>query len=695
MSSFKRETVTSTRGTSQLDKALSEPAATVFTAQRMARLCMENIAASVEERVYFKDLASRFLLVSEGWLEAIGESRSLEDAIGKTDHDFFSAPHADKARADEQAIIATGEPIVGKHELETFSDRPDLWAQTTKMALRDEHGMIVGTWGITRDVTAQMQAEAALRASREELQASELMLRVLFEQAPLATCIYDASTLQIVAVNDAAIATYGFSREEFLTMTIMDAIPPEDRELFAGVAQRRRGPERAGARSTERQRHVCKDGTIIEVEVTTSEVVLDGRACRVGSSLDVTERNRAAAEVEAALDRAVEASNMKSAFLATISHEIRTPMNGVLGMTELLLDTKLDDDQREIATQVSHSGELMLDLMNDILDIAKIEAGQLQLELDDYPLRETIEMACAVAVLQADAKGVQFDVQIADEVPLRTHGDGRRLRQVLVNLVSNAVKFTSEGTITVYASTLPQFGAVDVLRIDVSDSGIGIDAANLDRMFEPFTQADASTTRAYGGTGLGLSIAGELVELMGGTIGAQSELGRGSSFWIELPLMPAVVADRRRAQRRPHDRDPRQRWATTPVVLVAEDSPVNQIVAARTLERCGCEFDVAGDGAQALEMLAGRHYDAVLMDCQMPTMDGYEATAALRRREGGGRRVPVIAMTARAMDGDRARCLAAGMDDYISKPIRREQLIETLSRWLPARATGQAPGTTP
>jgi PAS domain S-box-containing protein len=664
-------------------------ATTVFSAQTMARLCMENIAASVEERVYFKDLDSRFLLVSEGWLEAVGGSRSLEDVVGQTDHDFFSAPHADKARADEQQIIATGKPLVGKLELETFNDRPNLWAHSTKMALRDEHGTIIGTWGITRNVTAQVQAEEALRASREELEASELMLRVLFEQAPHATCIYDRSTLAIVAINDAATATYGYSREEFLAMTIMDVIPPEDRSLFAGVARPWQGHESSGLRDAAAQRHLCKNGGIIDVEVTTSDVVLDGRACRVASSQDVTERKRAAAEIAAALDGAVEASNMKSAFLATISHEIRTPMNGVLGMTELLLDTELDDEQREIAQQVSRSGELMLDLMNDILDISKIEAGQLQLELDDYPLRETIEMACAVAVLQADAKGLRFDVRIADEVPAATHGDGRRLRQVLVNLVSNAVKFTSEGTITADASTLPRFGAAEVLRVVISDSGIGIDASILDEMFEPFTQADASTTRTYGGTGLGLSIARELVELMGGTIGADSEVGRGSSFWIELPLTPATMVDGRRAAPRNRAGGPRPRWARMPVVLVAEDSPVNQIVAARTLERCGCQFDVASDGAQALEMLAAREYDAVLMDCQMPGMDGYEATAALRRREGGGRRVPVIAMTARAMDGDREECLAAGMDDYISKPIRREQLLETLLRWLPAQ-DGQA-----
>jgi PAS domain S-box-containing protein len=662
-----------------LDASPHDPAATVFSAEKMARLCMANISTSVEERIYFKDLESRFLLVSDGWLKAFGRGHMLEDVIGKTDEEFFNGPHAHDARVDELQIIATGEPMIGKLEQETFHNLPDLWAHSTKMALRDEQGTIIGTWGITRDFTAQKRAEQGLLASREQLAASELMHRVLFEQAPHPTCIYDCDTLEIVAINDAAVAKYGYSREEFLTMRKTDMLPQEDRPL---VTNSEHDVNDRGVQTPDRHRHICKDGTVVEVEVTTNDVMLDGRACRVASSQDVTERNRADAEIISALDAAVEASNTKSAFLATISHEIRTPMNGVLGMTELLLETTLDAEQREIAKQVARSGELMLDLMNDILDISKIEAGQLQLEIDDYALRETIEMACAVSALQAASNGLQFDVQIADEVPLQARGDGRRLRQILVNLVSNAVKFTGTGTISVHASTLPQFGAIEVLRIEVTDTGIGIDPSILDKMFDPFTQADASTTRTYGGTGLGLSIARELVEMMGGTVGAESEVGVGSTFWIELPLVSAADDGRLSGTRRGLG-DHQPRWARMPVVLVAEDSPVNQIVAARTLERCGCEFDVANDGAQALEMLAARHYDAVLMDCQMPVMDGYEATAELRRREGDGRHIPVIAMTARAMDGDREQCLAAGMDDYISKPIRREQLIETLVRWLP------------
>ena len=407
---------------------------------------------------------------------------------------------------------------------------------------------------------------------------------------------------------------------------------------------------------------------------------------------DVTERNRASAELEAAHDKAVEASNMKSAFLANVSHEIRTPMNGVLGMNELLLDTQLSGEQREYAQQVARSGEQMLALINDILDVSKIEAGQLELDIGDFDLHDAIAQACSIAGVQAANKGLRFEVAIADDVPRAAHGDSRRVRQVLLNLVANAVKFTAEGSVTVRASVPGEGGEGELVRLEVVDTGIGIDPAIVDQMFEPFTQADASTTRHYGGTGLGLAIVRELVELMGGSVGCESKPGSGSTFFFELPLAgasrdahPAVPRERAAAA-------PAPQWARPPVVLVVEDSPVNQVVAVRTLERCGCDAEAVGDGQQALAALSSRSYDAVLMDCQMSGMDGYEATAELRRREAGGRRTPVIAMTALAMDGDIERCLAAGMDDYVSKPIRRDELVATLQRWIAPQEAGADTG---
>ena len=527
----------------------------------------------------------------------------------------------------------------------------------------------------------------ALRLAQERLASSEQRYRLLFERNPLPMVAYERETLQIVAVSDAMLKSYGYSHDEVLAMTIPQLLPPEDVPLlFAFLATNPNGsrPEFA-ANADYPHRHVHKDGTIIDVEVTSDNVNLDGRECRIAFFQDVTERKRAATELAVARDQAVEASNMKSAFLANVSHEIRTPMNGVLGMTELLLDMGLTEAQRECAEQVTRSGEQMLSLINDILDISKIETGHLELELADFELDETVKETCSVAGALARSKGLRLDLEIGAGVPPRVRGDGRRLGQILLNLVSNAVKFTATGAITVRVRATPGPQASTAVRVEVADSGIGIDPANLERMFEPFTQADVSTTRQYGGTGLGLAIARELVELMGGAIGAESEPGRGSTFWFEVVLAAAEAsATLPAASSEANVGGATPAWLNPPLVLVAEDSQINQIVAARSLERCGCRVEVVGNGREALRALEARRYDAVLMDCQMPDMDGYQATAELRRSEAGARRTPVIAMTAHAMDGDRKRCLDAGMDDYISKPMRHTALVATLMRWIPS-----------
>jgi PAS domain S-box-containing protein len=655
-------------------EASLDPRSASFSREEIARLCMDNLLERSNERIWVKDRESRFLLVSAGWLARYGQGRSVDQVLGRTDADLFSAEHAATARAEELRVMESGEPLL-THVAEECEGEGAVWSETLRLPLRDEQGNIIGTWGLGQ--TSQTKAEQELVEARARMEASERIHRVLFERHPLPMAVLDRDTRQLLIVNDAACKIYGYSRAEMLAMTTTELVAPEDRAAHVAALQ---AEPLAGFYASRPARHQHKDGTIVEVEVTSDDVVLDGRACRIAAALDVTERNRAAAEVAAARDEAVEASRMKSTFLANMSHEIRTPMNGVIGVSELLLDTELDDDQRSLALQAVSSGKLLIDLVNDILDISKIEAGQLDVEMSDFALRETIEQACAIAGMQAEGKGLRLELDIADEVPEQIRGDGRRLRQILLNLVSNAVKFTSQGKVTVRAAL--RDSAEAAVRIEVVDTGIGIEPSILDHMFEPFTQADASTTRNYGGTGFGLAIARQLIELMGGTVGAESELGAGSTFWIELPLVSAAATDGG-----PSPAASPRLWGSAPCVLVAEDSPVNQTVAVRTLERVGCQADVARSGREALAMLASRHYDAVLMDCQMPELDGYEATAELRRREGAGQHTPVIAMTGDAMDGDRERCLEAGMDDYLSKPIERAALVAVLDRWLPSESS--------
>ena len=538
------------------------------------------------------------------------------------------------------------------------------------------------------EMNERLRRQAAERESAQSsLSAHHSLLQAVIDASPTLIFIKDRDGIWILA-NQTLADIYGLTAQQMVGITHQEmgqhlGLPQAEVEHFLEADQR--VIDSGESMFIPEQPFTTTNGRTRWLQTTKVPIHVEGRGrCVLGVCVDVTARREVETELQRAKLAAEAASRAKSEFLANMSHEIRTPMNGVIGMTELALDTALTREQREYLDTVKSSADSLLSLLNDILDFSKIEAGKLDFETIEFSLRDTLDDTMKTLSLRADQKGLELACHILPDVPDALLGDPARLRQILVNLVGNAIKFTASGEVVVRVVTASEGRGEVELDVSVTDTGVGIPPEKQRAIFDAFTQADSSMTRTYGGTGLGLTISTRLVELLGGRLSVGSEVGRGSTFRFnarfalqESPPAKAAAIDMvslRESQRRLR-------------VLVAEDNAVNQLLAVRLLEKGGHEVVVAATGTAALEALENQSFDLVLMDMQMPEMGGLEATIAVRERErasASGKHIPIIAMTANAMVGDREQCLDAGMDAYLSKPLQVAALFAAIESLVPA-----------
>ena len=579
--------------------------------------------------------------------------------------------------------------------------------------------MVAGATFYGHKIARQMQSDADERERHfNALQQAEARTRSILDTAAEGIASFDEQG-RIESFNTAAEHLFGLDPGQAVGRDIRSMIPAmaecvppnagDDGDGSPAVSLGMIGGERVGRR---------RDGTEFPLELSVSHVDLGRMRTFTAIVRDIGDRRRA--EEALGVAAAAQAANRaKSQFLANMSHEIRTPMSGVLGMAEMLLDTALTATQRRYAESVHSSGESLLKIIDGILDFSKIEAGKVDLEYGEFKPRELIEEVTQLLLEGAQRKGLEIVCRVAEDVPDTLRGAPSRLRQVLINLVGNAIKFTDKGgaeirvtrldihtdnpATAVGAGAAPDATAGTVLHFAVEDTGIGIAQSVQNRLFHAFEQADSSTTRSYGGTGLGLAISRELVEKMGGRIGVRSTLGQGAEFWFTLRLDPPLLHSLPPAH---GARDANHAAGLNGVrVLLAEDNPINQDVALAMLQSLGCHVHVVDSGAKALAALGVSPFDIVLMDRQMPGMDGFDATAEIRARRmmrpkqppgtEAPVRLPIVGLTASALKGDRELCIAAGMDDYLAKPFRRDALRSVLERWVLDLASGHVKNEMP
>ena len=673
------------------------------------RSFLNALYETLPDLVWLKDPEGVYLSCNASYGRLYGAK--VSEIIGKTDYDFVSRELADFFRQKDMVAASSGASSSNEETL-TFADNGYIGRfHTIKTPMRDAEGRFVGVLGVARDISENHNLLEALRQSEAELKQERALLeqRVIertnqlarasahleqtqfaMDGAGIALHWVDAESGRLLLANHHAARMLGYSDEEFLNLSVTDIDPNFPSDNFREATEAFR--QQKVARFDTVNRH--RNGQLIPVTLTIYFVPANSKdpARFISFIVDISARKAAEIAMERARLAAEQATQAKSIFLANMSHEIRTPMNAIIGMANLMRRAGVSPKQAEQLEKIDHAGLHLLDIINNVLDLSKIEAGKIVLEREQFTLTSILRSIGSVIGASATEKGLAFQVKVAG-MPQHFCGDSTRLRQALLNFIGNAVKFTAQGSVMLAGRVMEEDQESYLLRFEVTDTGSGMTEAQQANLFKPFVQADGSITRKYGGTGLGLVISKNIAELMGGEVGVESHLGEGSTFWMTVRLEKGVEQAVEVIQQRSEavELELRQKHAGARILL-AEDEPINREVALELLRDVGMTACVAEDGREAVEYLERQVFDLVLMDMQMPNLDGLGATAKIRQLPNG-LLVPIVAMTANAFSEDRQRCLAAGMNDFLTKPVDPDVLFATLLKWLasaPANASRES-----